>query len=52
MKLGRNGLLVKPDGMALSFFDLATRGLSKLARKVIFFAFWAFLGDFDAFKGF
>ena len=52
MKLGRNGLLVKPDGMALSFFDLATRGLGKLARKVKIFAFWAFFGDFDAFKGF
>ena len=44
--------MIKLHRMALLFFDLATRGLRKLARKVKFFAFWAFFGDFDAFKGF
>ena len=42
MKFRGKGLLAKPHEKALSFFDLATRGLRKLAWKVKIFAFWAF----------
>ena len=33
MKLGRNDLLDKPDGMQLSFFYLATRGMRYLRER-------------------
>ena len=48
MKLGRNDLWVKPDGLTRPLFGSATRGLSYWARKAEKWAFWQFLRDFKA----
>ena len=51
MKLGINGVLAKPHGMALPFLDFAARGMSYLVRKVKKWVFWTFSGNFDCTKG-
>ena len=48
MKLGRNDLWDKPDGVSRPLFGFATRGLSYWARKAEKWAFWLFLRDFKA----
>ena len=48
MKLGRNDLWVKPDGLTRPLFGSATSGLSYWARKAEKWAFWPFLRDFES----
>ena len=50
MKLGRNDLWDKPDGVSRPLFGSATRGLSYWARKAEKWAFLPFLRGFKALR--
>ena len=50
MKLGRNGVWYRPDGMSSTVLDFVTRGLRNKARKVKKWAFGLFSGEFDSTK--